>query len=271
MNYLRRIIELWARGKTFKRKLNVGGKIVPLIISPDAQLKYLKSGSEGFDRDLIAIAELFLKRDSNVWDVGANVGVFTFAAAVIAKEGSVVSFEADTWLVGLLRRTRNLPAFKDFNIRILPVALSGKDGVATFQVAKRGRASSSLESAGGRSQMGGIREKQDVPTLKIDTLLKSLEAPDFIKIDVEGAELMVLNGAPNVIHRVRPIFYIEVSRESQREIFELFKDANYLSYTHGFKIIDDTENVSSNVYFVPEEKVDFYKEASASCASSKIS
>ena len=57
---LRRILEKLARGKRLRRHIYVKGQRVPIIVSPDAQLKYLKSGAEAFDFDLIRITEIFL-------------------------------------------------------------------------------------------------------------------------------------------------------------------------------------------------------------------
>lgn len=154
MKFLRRCAEKLSRGKSFKRHIYVNGASVPIFVSPDAQLKYLKSGASSFDQDLILIAEAFVEKDSVVWDIGANVGVFTFASAAIAKTGVIISVEADIWLAGFLRRTRNLSEFTSADIRILPVAVSSQNGVAIFQIADRGRASNALEVAGGSSQMG---------------------------------------------------------------------------------------------------------------------
>ena len=66
--------------------------------------------------------------------------------------------------------------------------------------------------------MGGIREKQYVPPLTLDTLLKSFAKPDFIKMDVEGSELFALNGGSKVISSIRPVFYIEVGQNISDEI-----------------------------------------------------
>ena len=80
MKFFRRLLELWARGKIFTRTLVVHGQPYPIKISPDAQLKYMKLGDAKFDCDLVDIAEAFVQENSIVWDVGANVGVFTFTA-----------------------------------------------------------------------------------------------------------------------------------------------------------------------------------------------
>ena len=51
---------------------------------------------------------------------------------------------------------------------------------------------------------------QYVPTLTLDTIAQSQSKPDFIEIDVEGAELAVLQGAENLMLEHRPTFYAEI-------------------------------------------------------------
>jgi len=252
MKTIRTILERLSRGKIIKRKITVNGQSLPLLVSPDAQLKYLKFGAGIFDQDLINIAEKYLNEDSNVWDVGANVGVFTFAASSVAYKGTVVSIEADIWLANILRKTARLKTYTNKIIKILPVAISNKNSIATFMIAERGRASNALEAAGGHSQMGGVREKQYVPTLTLDTLLENFPPPDFIKIDVEGAELMVLHGAESIINKVRPKFYVEVGNETSKQILALFQSANYTAYNpQGDKL---TDSCAPNTFFFPDDK-----------------
>ena len=252
---LRQLAEYVSRGKIFKRRILVNGEKLPLLVSPDAQLKYLKPGIKSFDQDLIDIAERYLCPDSNVWDIGANVGVFTFAAASVAHQGSIVSVEADIWLANMLRKTTDFKEYDKSHIAVLPVAISNKNTVASFFVAARGRASNALKIAGGGTQMGGVREKQHVPTLTLDTLLESFSAPDFIKIDVEGAEQLVLQGATSLISKVRPIFYMEVGRQSFDGIMTIFRDAHYVALDHRGNVVIDSSVF--NIFFIPEEKADY--------------
>ena len=251
MKILRTIIERVTRETLFRRTITVSGRSTPIFVSPDAQLKYLKPGNKAFDRDLIQIAERFLVSDSNVWDIGANVGVFTFASAVMAPKGTMVAVEADTWLASALRKSAHLDHYKDSDIRVLPAAISDADGTAKFNIASRGRASNALERAGGRSEMGGIREHQYVPTLRLDTLLSSMPKPDFIKIDVEGGELMVINGASRIISEIRPVFYIEVGNDVSREMTSLFRSQEYLAVSPDGTVVDQI--CSSNTFFIPKE------------------
>ena len=245
---IRRLAERLARGRILRRTILVAGQRVPIYISPDAQLKYLKPGARAFDADLLVLAEQHLSADAVVWDVGANVGTFAVAAAAVAQRGQVFAIEADIWLAGLLRRTAAEPAYGG-RIQVVPCAVAATAGVARFVIAARGRASNALEISGGRSQMGGVREVVLVPTLSLDTLLESLPAPDFVKIDVEGAELAVLKGAARLLREVRPKVYIEVDESLAEEVYALFAG-------HGYAAVDPTgsrplERCIENTLFVP--------------------
>ena len=251
MKTIRTIAERLSRGITVKRKMIVGGKHIPVYVSPDAQLKYLKFGKNTFDSDLIDIAEKYLNPSSNVWDIGANVGVFSFAASAIAEGGLVLSVEADIWLANILRKTANLQYYRGHDIRVLPCAISHEHSVACFQIAKRGRASNALESAGGRSQMGGIRELQFVPTTTLDSLLDYFDAPNFVKIDIEGAELKALHGSKQLISVVRPTFYIEVGEDVSDEVFTIFNAADYIARSPEGEQL--TKCVSNTLFF-PKKK-----------------
>ena len=265
---LRTIAERLARGRVLKRKMIVIGNTCHLLVSPDAQLKYLKFGTGAFDQDLINIAEKYVHSKSNVWDIGANVGVFTFASASIAKEGTVLSVEADIWLANILRKTALLKEYSKRNVIVLPAAVSNEDSVASFLIAQRGRASNSLEHVGGRSQMGGVREKQYVPTIKLDSLLKNFVAPDFVKIDVEGAEIMALQGATTLLNEIRPVFYIETGEDNRNvsdQILQIFHRAKYSAFDKEGSRLTETrlvedgttsrvvKNYQENTLFIPNE------------------
>jgi FkbM family methyltransferase len=248
-SFVRTAVERLSRERSIKRRIDVRGQTVELYVSPDAQLKYLKPGRRAFDVDLITIAEQQLSQESVVWDVGANVGVFTFASASVASAGTIVAIEADIWLANLLRRSSRLPSNAGRDVRVIPVAVSSQNGVASFIIAERGRASNALEEAGGHSQMGDARERQLVPTLRLDTLLEALPAPTFVKIDVEGAELMVLHGAQRLIQEARPTFYVEVGTPTSNAVFELFTNAGYVTRNAAGERL--TAPTDDNVFFVP--------------------
>jgi len=78
---IRTIIESIARNWLYERKLVVRSGKVPLLVSPSAGLRYLFRRMESVDPHLIAQAEEFVREGDIIWDVGANVGLFSFAAA----------------------------------------------------------------------------------------------------------------------------------------------------------------------------------------------
>jgi FkbM family methyltransferase len=190
---LRTIVEKMARGISIKRQLPSRFGKTSLYVSPDSQLKYLKPGEQGLDSELLKIVDKWINENSIVWDIGANVGVFSFAAASIARNGFTLAVEADIWLNQLMRKSLSIHENSELNIQILPCAIADRNGIATFLISNRGRALNALELTGMR--YGNIREKNTVATLTLDTLLDFCDAPTFIKIDVEGAELIVLNAA----------------------------------------------------------------------------
>lgn len=225
----RRVFERLNRGRVLKRKIHSNYGVAPLFVSPDAQLKYLKMGAGAFDADLVSVADHLVEPDFVVWDIGANVGVFTFACA-FRSQACTLAVEADVWLAGLLRRSAALEAYKGRDVRVLPSAVSDRDGVAEFLIAERGRASNSLAKSGGRSQMGGVRARILVPTLTLDTIADSEPRPDFIKVDVEGAELDVLKGGQSLLKNCRPTLYIEIGESLFHECTEIMQQLGYEVY-----------------------------------------
>lgn len=227
MHPLRTIVERLSRGLIFRRRLpaDVGG--LSLFVSPDSQLKYLKRGPEAFDAKLLFAAREYVREDSVVWDIGANVGVFTFAGAGIAAKGRVLAVEADPWLAELLRRSCRMVRNREFRIDVVSAAIASRNGVSSFAIASRGRASSHLAEVDGATQSGGARSSLYVPTLTLDTLLEHFPAPTVLKIDIEGAELLALQGAERLLREARPAILVEVCANNLSPVTTLLHSAGY--------------------------------------------
>ena len=224
---LRRIAERLGRKRVLKRRLprEFGG--TPLYISPDAQLKYLRFGRVAFDADLLRVATEEIEPNSTIWDIGANVGVFAFAAASRALPGGyVLAVEPDDWLVNILRRSAALPENSRLAVNVLAAAISNEVGTQTLLIAERGRASNALQGVG-RNQMGGVRDRVPVRTFTLDHLLDSYPMPDLLKIDVEGAEFQVLQGASRMLSDVRPKIYVEVGSDLSDSVTAKLREHDY--------------------------------------------
>lgn len=225
---IRALIERLSRNRVMRRRLppQFGSRM--LAVSPDAALQYLKPDWTAGSKDLLAAAERSIAPGYRVWDIGGNVGVFAFAAAHRAgPNGEVVAVEPDPFLAGLLQTSAGFTSNQDMNVHVLCAAVSDNVGIARFKVAARGRASNSLEQVGHRSQACGSRCVQHVPTITLDSMLNHFSAPNFLKIDVEGAEVMVIAGAKRVLSECRPTIYIEVGKQQSMDVTRQLKGYEY--------------------------------------------
>jgi FkbM family methyltransferase len=224
---LRTVLERTTRNLVLKRALprHVGGQ--SMFVSPSGGLRYLVKPLAECDPVLLLNAAELVKPGATVWDVGANLGLFSFAAAGLAgASGRVYAFEPDLWCVQLLRRSANLDAPGRASVCPIAAAVTDSCGLQEFRIAARSRSSNAL-AGHGLSQTGGFLESHTVLTVSLDWLLQYLPPPDVLKIDVEGAELKVLQGARTMLKEHRPVLILEVSPELSAPVSELLKSCDY--------------------------------------------
>jgi FkbM family methyltransferase len=141
------------------------------------------------------------------WDVGANLGYFTLlAGACLKNTGQVVAFEPGPDAYPCL--TANIALNPFANILACQVAASDRAGEAVLYSAQGqpdGRAN--LFRAG-----GGQTVSTRVETVTLDGWRRQhhLAGPDFIKLDVEGAELAALTGARETLAVGDPLLLVEM-------------------------------------------------------------
>ncbi len=222
------------RGLVLKRKLpqRVGG--ISIFVSPVAALSYLKYdiGNVNTIPQLIDAADMFVKEGDVVWDIGANVGIFSYVSAWKAgRNGRVVAVEADTFLVELMQKTNEIQDYgKISKVDVIPAAVSSKCGFARLSIAGKGRGANHLENVKGSTQTGRIQRKNWVCAITLDSILEEFPAPNVIKIDVEGAEYEVLLGAKRVLTEYKPLMIIEVMSEFSEKVAELLRPFGYVFY-----------------------------------------
>lgn len=223
------MVERASHRLVLRRRLPPPFSPVSFYVSPEGGLRYLRPSLAEADRPLLDRVTEFVHPGATVWDVGANVGLFAFAAAAAAGPGGhVIAVEPDTWLVGLLRRSARLAGDRA-PVTVVPVAVSDQVGLARFHIARRNRSTNYLDGFG-TTQTGGSREEQIVPTVTIDHLgAEAFPWPSVLKIDVEGAEVPALRGAAATL-RHRPVVICEVAGENSKEVAGLLADAGYRLY-----------------------------------------
>jgi FkbM family methyltransferase len=191
-----------------------------------------RRGGFGFIPRDISREEAFLAamdfRGKTVFDIGGYEGIYTlFFARAVGAKGRVVTFEPNPINHAVIRRNVELNGFT--NVTLRSVALADRKGHADLLFPVREPARGTLWA---HYQLKIAKDFQSRKlTVDIDTLdnqVAGLSAPDFIKIDVEGAELEVLRGMERVMSEHRPALFIEIhTGVDVRQVVSLLADANY--------------------------------------------
>lgn len=172
---------------------------------------------------------------TTIWDIGAHVGYHSMAlAALVGPAGRVVAFEPNPANVERFRLHLSKNPGLAERITLMTCALADTDGQTTFTFSKDVddcTSSGSHLNAATRAlepdQYVHFKETM-VEVARVDTLLREGRAPrpSIIKLDVEGAERLVLKGAGELLSAHKPLLLIEVHNITmmfyiQRILYEL--------------------------------------------------
>lgn len=253
----RRLAELAMRNRRFGRKTPTAFGQRPMVVSPDASLRWLRADPWRDEHALLLAVDLLASPGAVVWDLGANVGAFGLCAA--ARTGAaVLMVDADPFLADLLRDSaRRNP---DLAIEVLCCAVGETEGVARFAIAGRGRSTNGLVEGKISTQHGESREIRLVPTLSADCLLSQFPQPDVVKVDLEGGEAMFVRGAERLLGEVRPLLYVEIHRDNRQFVFgELVRHGYEVRQNLGVGWIAVRGDPPSEDFFaVPRERADAF-------------
>ena len=191
-----------------------GGTRVEVTLGNDHSLCLYVAGS--FEPNEFAFLDRLLKPGMTFVDVGANEGLFSvFAARRLGSAGRVVAVEPSSRERRQL--ARNVERNRLGNVTIVPHALGSEAGSARLRIA--GALHGGHNTFGdfvheGASAVGA--EEVLVETLDALARRLALGRVDVVKIDVEGAELKVLNGMRDLLRTARPVLLIEANEEALR-------------------------------------------------------
>ncbi len=155
-----------------------------------------------YDRLTKLIMKQVIKSDSNCIDVGCHKGEILDIILQYSPNGKHYGFEPLPFLFNKLTKKYKKKA------TILPFALSDKDGFSTFQYVKNAPAYSGIKKRKYDIDNPEIEEIK-VELKKLDKIIPLNTKIDFIKIDVEGAELGVLKGSKELLKKFKPIIIFE--------------------------------------------------------------
>jgi len=188
------------------------GTVVPVLSGPNRGRWWtVGSAPHGawigtLERDKLAHFVGRISEGMTVWDIGANVGLYTLPAAQAAgSTGHVVAFEPMPRNLRILRRH---------------LALNGCGRVEVCEAAV-GDEAGTLRMAEGDSPSEFHAEpagRWEVRAVTLDSWLEdgATPPPDVVKIDVEGSDDAVLRGGAVAFSKYRPLIYLALHGERQR-------------------------------------------------------
>lgn len=218
----------WLTGRyVYPKRLPSGFGSNRIYVTSRSDIRLLAPGLERSGGDLFRVVNDYVEEGNTVWDIGSNLGILTFASAdKVGVKGRVYSLEADPQYAAIQTRTQcSLPEGTG-RVSILCAAVAGSSAILDLIIPRKGHARNHLSSVSGNSA-GEAEMTKQVVTLTLDWLLDYWDAPDFMKVDVEGAEVLALSGAKKLLREIRPIIYIECSQDNSKKLTEIFKDASY--------------------------------------------
>ena len=184
------------------------------------------------------------KNNSIFWDIGANIGLYTIYAAKKKKKIKIYSFEPSTSNLRTLSRNVSINKLQK-NVFIIPFALSNSKNKLLQLKEKQFTEGGALNAFGVKYDYSGknffVENSYNTFGTSIDNLIEKriLDIPNYIKIDVDGIEDLILIGAKNMLSnkKIKSVL-IEINDKfsiQKKKIFKVMKKNN-------FKVLSKSRN-----------------------------
>ena len=213
-----------------------------------------------FEDDVYVLDKLFSKGSTCI-DIGANYGRFTLVMSrLVGANGQIYSFEPGQYSYKVLSSAVKFHRLK--NVILVKKALSDKEGTTELMtpVKKTKKLGHALAYLKCDHKGESIAEKIETTTLDKYFFKENIKRIDFIKCDIEGAELLALRGARDVIVRYKPIMLCEVSvlalkekfNSVPKQIYDFFCQLDYKAFILNKDKLKEIKNINrdSNYFFI---------------------
>ena len=231
--------------KCIERKTIVTHKDVEIILSiPNSITRYRAKTFSTKEPETLNWIDGF-ENNSVFWDIGGNVGLYSIYAA--KKNQHTYCFEPSVFNLEFLARNINLNNLTD-NISILPIALNDINKISRLKLTSSewGSAHSTFDKSYA-SDGSKISEKMIYQTVgfnmnNIAEILK-LPYPDYVKIDVDGIEHLILKGGNKLLKNVKSVLVENSNKffEQAKGIKDILEEAG-LKLSHEIQIDDNFTN-----------------------------
>jgi FkbM family methyltransferase len=237
-----------------------------LLLSTGFQ-RLFKTGRLGGEYQDIYFLKKIIRPGDHCIDIGAHLGYYTFELSrLVGPKGKVLAIEPVSKFHDVLQSL--IRKKKYANIELHKVALGGKGDFVEIGIPK----------VNNQKKFGYARirelsdwleyvESEKVPNVSGDQLLQPLPHIDFIKCDVEGAEVPVFSSMPAILERHRPVLLCELADKNERiKMFDMLNPLGYETYVlrtgrlHKIDVHGEERAISHNHYFIPQLRLHQFKE-----------
>ena len=162
------------------------------------------------------------------FDVGANVGLYVWEVAKVCPTRKILAFEPDPANFQLLEMTQKEADI--LNLGLCPDALSNQTDEVSFSQDPLTSATGCIrgeEKPWVEQYLNGSTNQITVNTRTMDSAVDDNKIPSLIKIDVEGHEVEVLEGAIHTLSDAKPLLIIESFPPKQAKVISLLQTYGY--------------------------------------------
>lgn len=198
-----------------------------------------------YHKQMTKVVKSIIAKGMVCLDIGANIGYFTLIMArLVGEEGKVFAFEPEPHNFDLL--VKNIAINGYHNITPIQKAISNKNGRAELFLDRVNPGSHSLVRPEQNTHTFG-GDVIEVETQTLDSFFRDYNGKiDFVKMDVEGAELTVLEGMGNITNKNKDLAIItEFLPDSLTRFGSSPEEFLNRPLQHGFKLYDIDEKKQS--------------------------
>jgi len=177
------------------------------LVNGDSE--YLGPMGDRFEPETVSLLLALCRADSQVLDVGANIGMTALTLSQICINGKVVALEPVPHTFQLL--TQNLRTAQVNNVTALNFGAGSSNGTFTMQGAENNAAGAFVADRYTIPDTGHFSSKVEIKRLDDVFPELGLSRLDFLKMDIEGFELEALEGARNILEQFKPRVLLEMN------------------------------------------------------------
>jgi FkbM family methyltransferase len=214
-----------------------------------------------YEKEEFSMIEKLVNDGDVIYDIGANIGWHSINLAASRRSSRIFAFEPVP--VTFFSLTNNLALNNLTNVTPLNFGLSNNEGSFDLFYYSEGSANASLRNVANREDAMAV----SCQLKTLDNFSKENGLPvNFIKCDVEGAELLVLQGACETINKHHPIIFLEILRKwsakfnyDPNEIFALLRNNGYQAFTVAEQFLVPfgemtQDTIETNFFFLSENQ-----------------